>query len=281
MAGVLYLVPTPIGEPRDLTLRALDVLGAVDLIAAEDTRHAQTLLRTHGLDKRTVSYFDHNEPTRAPWLVTKLVAGESVALISDAGTPLINDPGFRLVRLAREAGVRVVVLPGACAAVTALVAAGLPTDRFLFAGFLPRVAGARERQLQELAALPATLVFYEAPHRLVETLQALAAALGDRAAAVALELTKPREELLRGPLSELAATLGARERVAGEATVVVAGCGERAPDLRRAERHAAALLEAGVAPRRARDLVADAFDLPRRAAYDLVLRLAGRSSDED
>jgi 16S rRNA (cytidine1402-2'-O)-methyltransferase len=277
ISGTLYVVPTPIGDERDLSPRAREVLAAVDLIAAEDTRHAMTLLSAIGIKKPLHSYFDHNEAERAPWLVGKLEAGQSVALISDAGTPLINDPGFRIVRLAIERGLPLVVLPGPCAAVTALVASGLATDAFLFAGFLPRAEGQRARRLEELRGLDATLLFYEAPHRLIEMLATAQQVLGDRAAAVAMSLTKSREEVLRGPLSSLLSQLRARDRVGGEVTVAIAGAGERGGDVLKAEAHARALLDAGLEPRRVRDLVAAAFELPRRAVYDIVLRLAGSS----
>jgi 16S rRNA (cytidine1402-2'-O)-methyltransferase len=278
--GTLYLVPTPIGDDRDITLRALEVLRAVDLVAAEDTRHALTLFRAHGIDKPLRSYFDHNEERRAPWLVEKLREGQSVALISDAGTPLINDPGFRLVHEVLAAGLRLVVLPGPCAAVTALVASGLPTDAFLFAGFLPRAEGQREKQLRALAGIEATLIFYEAPHRLVEMLTTAAAVLGARAAAVGLSLTKDREEVLRGTLPSLVQELGGRERVGGEATVVIAGGVAGDFDRAKVEAHARALIDAGLEPRRVRDLIVAAFDVPRREAYELVLTLAGRDEEE-
>jgi 16S rRNA (cytidine1402-2'-O)-methyltransferase len=279
-AGTLYVVPTPIGDDRDISLRALEVLRAVDIVAAEDTRHALTLFRAHGIDKPLHSYFDHNEERRAPWLVEKLREGQSVALISDAGTPLINDPGFRVVREALAAGIRLEVLPGPCAAVTALVASGLATDAFLFAGFLPRAEGQREKRLQALAGVEATLIFYEAPHRLVEMLTTAAAVLGERPAAVAINLTKAREEVLRGPLPALVRELGGRERVGGEATVVIGGSSGGGGDRARAEAHARALLDAGLEPRRVRDLVVAAFAVPRREAYDIVLGLAGGDEEE-
>jgi 16S rRNA (cytidine1402-2'-O)-methyltransferase len=276
----LYIVPTPIGDDRDLSLRALEVLRTVDLVAAEDTRHALTLFRAHGIDKPLHSYFDHNEERRAPWLVEKLREGQSIALISDAGTPLINDPGFRIVREALAAGLRLVVLPGPCAAVTALVASGLPTDAFFFAGFLPRAEGQRDKRLRALAGIEATLIFYEAPHRLVEMLGTAATVLGARAAAVAINLTKEREEVLRGTLPSLVRELGERERVGGEATVVIAGSAGGEVDRARAEAHARALLDAGLPPRRVRELVAEVFAMARREAYELVLRLAGQDEEE-
>lgn len=279
-AGTLYLVPTPIGDDRDITLRGLEVLRAVDIVAAEDTRHALRLFRAHGIEKPLHSYFDHNEERRAPWLVEKLREGQSVALISDAGTPLINDPGFRIVQLALAAGIRLEVLPGPCAAVTALVASGLATDAFLFAGFLPRAEGQRDKRLRALAGVAATLIFYEAPHRLVEMLTTAAAVLGERRAAVAINLTKEREEVLRGTLPSLVRELGGRERVGGEATVVIAGSAGDEFDRAKAEAHARALLEAGLEPRRVRDLVVAAFEMPRREAYDIVLGLAGGDEEE-
>ena len=204
MAGTLYLVATPIGNLADITHRALQVLRAVDLIACEDTRHTRKLLQHYGIDTKTVSYHEHNEQQRAAQLIELLEQGSDVAVVSDAGTPAISDPGFRLVRTAIENDVRIVPLPGPSALVTALVAAGLPTDEFFFGGFLPSRTGARRARLGELSAVPGTLIFYEAPHRLAASLRDAHEVLGEREAVVARELTKLHEEIRRGRLSELA-----------------------------------------------------------------------------
>ena len=214
--GVLYVVATPIGNLEDVTLRALRILGEVDLIAAEDTRRTQRLLARHGIARPLTSYYDAVERERAPRIVEKLVAGASVALVSDAGTPGIADPGYHLVRGALAAGVRVVPIPGA-SSVTALVSvAGFPAERFVFEGFLPTRPGPRADRLRALATESRAIVFLEATRRLAAFLDAARDVLGaDRPAAIGRELTKLHEELLRGTLSELAAVIAARESVLG------------------------------------------------------------------
>jgi 16S rRNA (cytidine1402-2'-O)-methyltransferase len=216
LAGGLYLVATPIGSARDVTLRALDILGAADLLAAEDTRTARRLLDIHGVrrDPRTIlPYHDHNGAAQRPRLLAALAEGRSVALVSEAGTPLIADPGYRLAAEAAAAGHPVTAAPGASALLAALAVAGLPTDRFLFAGFPPPREAARRRALAELAEVPATLVFFEAPHRLADALPAMAETLGaERPAAVCRELTKRFEEVRRGALGALASTTPPRPR---------------------------------------------------------------------
>jgi 16S rRNA (cytidine1402-2'-O)-methyltransferase len=204
MPGHLYLVATPIGNLKDITLRALDVLREVDVIACEDTRHTQKLLNHFGIKAKTISYHDHNEKTRAPEFVERLLNGDSIAVVSDAGTPAIADPGFRLVQAAAEAGINVVPIPGPVAFVTAASTSGLATDAIFFGGFLPARKGERRKRLQECADIPATLAFYEVPHRLAKSLLDCAEVLGNRNAAVARELTKLHEEIARGRLSELA-----------------------------------------------------------------------------
>src|ERR1043165_5572480 len=205
MPGTLYLVATPIGNLSDITHRALQVLRDVDLIACEDTRHTQKLLNHYGITTKTISYHEHNEQLRAVQLVEQLEQGGSIAVVSDAGTPAISDPGFRLVRAAIENELPVVPVPGPSALISALIAAGLPTDEFFFAGFLPPRSNARRARLSELQAVPGTLIFYEAPHRLAATLKDALEVLGERKAVVARELNKLHEEIRRGRLSELAA----------------------------------------------------------------------------
>src|SRR5438128_4117109 len=225
--GILYVVATPIGNLEDVTLRALRVLGEVDLIAAEDTRRTRTLLERHGIARPLTSYYDAVERDRAPAIVARLQAGASVALVSDAGTPGIADPGYHLVRGALAAGVPVVPIPGP-SALTALVSiAGLPADRFLFEGFLPTRPGPRAARLAALAGEPRALLFFEAARRLAAFLAAAEAALGDREAVVARELTKRHEEIVRGRLAEIRGRLVGRE-LRGEVTVLLAGAGETA-----------------------------------------------------
>jgi 16S rRNA (cytidine1402-2'-O)-methyltransferase len=203
-SGTLYLVATPIGNLADITHRAINVLKTVSVIACEDTRHTRKLLQHYGLETKTVSYHEHNEQERGRQLIELLREGKDVAVVSDAGTPSISDPGYRLVRAAIDSDVQVVPVPGPSALISALIAAGLPTDEFFFGGFLPARANARRTRLAELRSMPGTLIFYEAPHRLAETLKDALEALGEREAVVARELTKLHEEISRGRLSELA-----------------------------------------------------------------------------
>jgi 16S rRNA (cytidine1402-2'-O)-methyltransferase len=204
MPGTLYVVATPIGNLADITHRALQVLTNVNLIACEDTRHTRKLLQHYGIDTKTVSYHEHNEKQRSEELIQLLEQGSDVAIVSDAGTPAISDPGFRIVRAAIENGITVVSVPGPSALITALVASGLPTDEFFFAGFLSARGVARQTRLRELLSIPVTLIFYEAPHRLAASLKDAYQILGEREAVVARELTKLHEEIRRGKLSVLA-----------------------------------------------------------------------------
>jgi 16S rRNA (cytidine1402-2'-O)-methyltransferase len=221
MPGTLYLVATPIGNLADITHRALQVLKDVDLIACEDTRHTRKLLNHYGIDTKTISYHEHNEQQRESHLIDFLKQGNDVAVVSDAGTPSISDPGFRLVRAAIENEVPVVPVPGPSAMISALIAAGLPTDEFFFAGFLPSKPNARRARLSDLQAIPGTLIFYEAPHRLAAALKDAYEILGEREAAVARELTKLHEEIRRGRLSELAADYAEQKDLRGEIVVVI------------------------------------------------------------
>ena len=227
--GVLYVVATPMGNLADISQRALDTLGRVDLIAAEDTRHTAVLLAHHGLRTPLTACHEHNEARLAPRLLERLAAGEDLALVSDAGTPLISDPGYPLVAAARAAGFRVVPIPGPNAAICALSAAGLPSDRFLFLGFPPRTASKRREQFAALARETGTLVFYEAGNRVLETLADLAQVLGDeRRAVVARELTKRFETFLAGTLADLPPRIaGDPDQQKGEFVLLVAGCRDR------------------------------------------------------
>ncbi|HWQ35784.1 MAG TPA: 16S rRNA (cytidine(1402)-2'-O)-methyltransferase [Blastocatellia bacterium] len=225
----LYLVATPIGNLEDITLRALRVLKEADLIACEDTRHSRRLLDHYGISRPLISYHEHNEQTRAAELTERLRRGESIAVISDAGMPGISDPAYRVVTAAIAEGLSVIPIPGPTALVSGLVASGLPTDSFLFAGFLPAKRHARRQRLQELRRVRETIVVYEAPHRIRETLLEAAEILGARQAALARELTKLHEQFIRGTLTEISAQLEAQEP-RGEMTLVIAGCDEDNPD---------------------------------------------------
>lgn len=221
VAGVLYLVPTPIGNLEDISRRCLRVLGEVDLIACEDTRHTRKLLEHYGIKNRMISYHEHNEDQRVRTLISELMMGKDVAVVSDAGTPGINDPGFRLVRKAVANGIKVTSLPGPTAFATALVASGLPTDQFYFGGFLPGRSSQRRAHLEELRLMPATLVFYEAPHRILKSLIDAREVLGERRAAVAREITKVHEEILRGRLTELIEEFGGEQKPRGEMVLLI------------------------------------------------------------
>jgi 16S rRNA (cytidine1402-2'-O)-methyltransferase len=229
-SGTLYLVGTPIGNLEDITLRALRTLKEVDLIACEDTRQTQKLLNHYGIEKHTVSYHEHNELERAPELIVHLENGDDVAVVSDAGMPGVSDPGYRLVALAVRHHIRVVPIPGASAFLSALVASGLPTDSFRFGGFLPAKAGARRSLLEASLSSSRTLIFYEAPHRLVETMHDVVEILGpERRVVVAREVTKLHEEFLRGRAAELLAELNKRGEIKGEITLLIAKAEEGAP----------------------------------------------------
>jgi 16S rRNA (cytidine1402-2'-O)-methyltransferase len=225
---VLYVVATPIGNLEDITLRALRVLKEVDLIACEDTRRTQKLLNHYGIEKRTVSYHEHNEMTRAAELILDTEQGAKIALVSDAGMPGISDPGYRLIALAIRHHIHVVPIPGASAFVAALVASGLPTDSFRFAGFLPHKSGQRRDELEKVRNTPRTQIFYEAPHRILETLEDVVAVLGgSRHIVVAREVTKIHEEFLRGRADEVLDVLKSRGDVKGEITLLI----DRAPEV--------------------------------------------------
>ena len=223
LAAALYLVATPIGNLADITIRALETLAAADIVACEDTRVTRVLLDRYGIRQRPTPYHEHNADEAGPRLIAALSEGKSVALVSDAGTPLVSDPGYRLVERALDAAIKVVPIPGASAVLAALTASGLPSDAFLFAGFLPVKAGQRRTRLEELRPAPATLIFFESPHRLAEALAAMAETLGgERRAVVARELTKAFEEVRRGTLGELAAHYGAAATPKGEIVVCAA-----------------------------------------------------------
>lgn len=277
MSGILYIVATPIGNLEDITLRALRILKEVDLIAAEDTRHTKTLLNHYGIHTPLTSYHDHNEKTKAHALVARLEQGENVALVSDAGTPTLSDPGYRLVRESVEAGVNVVPVPGASALTAVLSASGLPTDRFVFEGFLSAKKRERRERLQGLREESRTLVFYEAPHRLKGSLQDLLEVLGDREVVLGREVTKIYEEFIRGRLSEITALAGSREW-RGEITLVVKGSeGRKAPadDLLTAEIQR--LRRKGMRVKEIAELLGERFSYPKREVYRLALEREEKS----
>lgn len=275
--GTLYLVPTPIGHPDDITLRALDVLREVPVIAAEDTRHARSLLRGLGIDlgqRRLLSYHDHVEETRSVALLATLRGGEDVALVSDAGTPLVNDPGYRMVAGAVAEGIPVRPLPGASATITALIGSGLPVHRFHYLGFLPRKAAGRRAELDRVRDVAATLILFEAPHRIMDALGDMLDVLGDRPAALARNLTKLDESFLRGTLSTVLAELGTQDVVRGQYTGVVGGRPDTASDAAvvRAERLAESMMRHGADMRLCREVVQEVTGLPRNRVYELVRR---------
>jgi 16S rRNA (cytidine1402-2'-O)-methyltransferase len=264
----LYVTATPIGHSRDITLRALEVLRSCDVIVAEDTRVTSKLLALHGISRPLRSYNDHNAALERPRLLARLRAGDRIALVSDAGTPLISDPGFKLVRETTSEGIAVFTIPGACAAVAALSVAGLPTDRFLFAGFPPARSGERRSFFGELKNVRATLVFYESAQRLGDCLIDMAEIFGPRPAAVARELTKLHEEIRRGTLAELADAYPVPPK--GEITIVVGAPAKLDTDYSQADR----LLDSALAfmpVRAAADLVAEALKIPRRETYERAL----------
>jgi 16S rRNA (cytidine1402-2'-O)-methyltransferase len=269
--GRLHVVATPLGNLEDVTLRALRVLREVSLIACEDTRRTAVLLRAHGIATRTTSYFEHNELWKGERILAELRAGNDVALVSDAGTPGVSDPGFRLVREARADGIPVLPVPGACAAIAALSVSGLPTDRFLFVGFLPSRSGERQRSLERLAAVQETLVFYESPTRVVAALADMVAVLGDRAAFLCREATKVHEEYRLARLSALGAALAGRGTVRGEVVLVVTGATEPLPVSESVEALFGRLTAEGRTRREAVKEIARQLGLPARDVYRRVL----------
>ena len=276
LTGTLFIVAVPIGNPDDLTLRARDRLRDVAIVAAEDTRHFATLASHHGIETPALSYHDHNEESRTRELLVRLRAGDDVALVSDAGTPLLSDPGYRLVRASIESGIAVTSLPGPSAVTTALAAAGLPPLPFRCIGFLPRAAAGRRATFERLRTDEGTLVAFEAPRRLTATLRDALETLGDRPACLARNLTKRHERYQRGPLSQLIGELEAEGDVRGECTILIGGASERSGPTIDAEADAALLLGADASARIVQELLMQRHGLSRRDAYALVLRTRGR-----
>ncbi|RJQ84936.1 MAG: 16S rRNA (cytidine(1402)-2'-O)-methyltransferase [Desulfobacteraceae bacterium] len=280
----LYVVATPIGNLADITRRALTILAEVDLIAAEDTRHTRRLLAAHRIENRLISYHEHNEVQRTAGLIEQLIQGAAIALVSNAGTPTVSDPGFRLVQAAVQHQIPVTPIPGASAAITGLSAAGLPTDQFVFVGFPARKKARRLEQIRSLANLPFTLIFYQSPQRLADFIDELKEGLGDRQAVLGREMTKVHEEFLRGSLSHIAGILGGRETIKGECTLLVAGASQAAvavpADLDAALRPA--LEKGGPLSEIARE-VASRLNLSRKEVYERALKIkdeSGRMKDK-
>ena len=276
MPGLLYVVATPIGNLEDMTYRAVRVLGEADVIACEDTRQTRKLLEHYGIQKPTVSYHEHNEMERSAELTARMLAGAVVALVSDAGMPLVSDPGYRLVRAAVDNGIAVQPVPGASAALAALAGSGLPSDAFHFGGFLPHKPGQRIKALEALADEPATLIFYEAPHRIMESLEAVEQVLGARPVVVARELTKIHEEFLRGTAAEVRAQLAARNGVKGEITLLIGKAAGPPPDDTPLDEAVGALMRDGTARMDAIKQVARRRGLSKREVYERLLEKSGK-----
>jgi 16S rRNA (cytidine1402-2'-O)-methyltransferase len=277
-SGGLYLVATPIGNLRDITLRALEILAGADVIACEDTRVTRKLLEHYGISTPMLAYHEHNAAAARPKLLTKLAAGAAIALVSDAGTPMISDPGYKLVRATQEAGHAVTAIPGASATLTALNVAGLPTDRFFFEGFLPPKAGQRRARIAELARIPATVILFETGPRLAAALADLAAVLGAREAAICRELTKLHEEVRRGDLATLAAGYADAAEPRGEIVIVIAPPpDEEKPNAQQVDD----LISNALVRVSMKDAVAEvamATGLPRRDIYQRALELTKDSN---
>jgi 16S rRNA (cytidine1402-2'-O)-methyltransferase len=278
MSGTLYIVATPIGNLEDITLRALRVLKEVDCIAAEDTRHTKKLLNHFDIRTPVVSHHEHNERSGAPALIERLLGGESIALVSDAGTPGISDPGYRLTVAAVAAGVQVTPVPGASALIAALSAAALPTDRFAFEGFLPEKRTPRRERLRALHAEPRTLVFYEAPHRLKASLEDLEAILGDRAIAIARELSKVHEEFLRGSIHDVRIELAERE-IHGEVVIIMRGfAGSPDASAEAIKKEVLQLQANGMRVKEIAEVLGEKYALPKKEIYRIALDI-GKASN--
>ena len=278
MVGTLYVVATPIGNLEDITLRALRVLKEVDVIAAEDTRHTQILLSHYGIRTPLTSYHEHNEKTKARQLMSRLERGEQIALVSDAGTPAISDPGYRLAVEAIRGGIPVIPIPGASALTAVLSAGGLPTDRFVFDGFLPAKKQERRARLRALSSETRTLVIYEAPHRLTETLNDLVEILGDRETVLAREVSKVHEEFLRGGLTEVAKQIAGRE-IKGELTLLIGGSrGQSEVSQEQIEKEIRKLKNDGLRVKEIAEILGEKYGYPKKEIYRLALTQSGRTT---
>lgn len=273
-SGILYIVATPIGNLEDMTLRAIRVLKEADLIAAEDTRHTRHLLDRYQIDTQLTSYHDHNKEEKAPVLVSRLLEGKSVALVSDAGTPGISDPGYFLINLAIDQKIPVVPIPGATAAIAALSVSGMPTDRFIFEGFLPAKQMARQKRLQALVNEERTIIFYEAPHKIIRAVEDMLEVLGDRHAVITRELTKIHEEAIRGTLSEILKRLN-EGSIKGEFTVIVHGASAEPlkQDIDPGEYLKNLMLHRGLSKKEAIAATAEELGLPKKEVYKESLKI--------
>ena len=280
--GALYVVATPIGNREDITLRALKILQDVDLIAAEDTRKSGKFLSHHSIKNRLVSYHEHNEKKRTPELLGELLKGTSIALVSNAGTPCVSDPGYRLVEAAIAHKITVIPVPGPSAATTAMSASGLPTDSFAFIGFPPPKKGKRIKFVTELAVEPRTLIFYESPKRILAFLEEIISHMGDRSAVLAREMTKLHEEFIRGSVSEILETIRARPQIKGECTLLVAG---RQPEGAAVGR---AIVKAEIKTALAKQqsglseiarTIAKKYGLSKNEVYEMALKVRGQKSE--
>lgn len=279
--GKLYVVATPIGNKDDITLRALNILREVDLIAAEDTRISRTLLSHHQIRTRLISYHEHNEKKRTPELVDKLLEGASIGLVSNAGTPSVSDPGYRLIEAAIANNIMVVPIPGVSAATAAMSVAGLPTDSFVFSGFLPKKKGKRLNVLNQLAAESRTLIFYESPKRILTLMEEIITAMGDRNAVLAREMTKLHEEFIRGPVSQILRTLKPRQEVKGECTLLIAGCEEKEgidSDIIKSEIKEALKNRVRAFSEVVRE-ISQKYGLPKNKVYELALKMKRQKSE--
>lgn len=275
MYGKLFMVSTPIGNLEDITVRALGVLKDSDIVACEDTRTTKKLLSRNGIENTVTSYHEHNEVEKSAKLLKELKNGKNVALVSDAGTPSVSDPGWRLVNLSIQSGVDVVPVPGPSAVISALVVSGLPTDTFVFLGFLPKTAARKKRLLENIREYRHTLIFYESPRRLKRTMNVLLETLGERNVCVAREMTKLHEEAIRGTTSEVISVLSQRESLRGEVTVVVDGSREKpgAESLVKAESKLREMKERGLTLSDAVCEVSKTEGVSRNSAYDTALRV--------
>jgi 16S rRNA (cytidine1402-2'-O)-methyltransferase len=277
MPGTLYIVATPIGNLEDITLRAIRTLKDADIIAAEDTRHTQTLLRHFSINTPLTSYHEHNERAKTNQLIARLERGESIALVSDAGTPAISDPGYRLVMEATRVGIRVVPIPGPSAVIAALSAGGLPTDGFNFRGFLPARKRERRSKLQELRVDRYSIVVYETPHRLKESLDDIREIFGDRRMVLARELTKIHEEFLRGRISEVIGEVSRRE-IRGEVTLIIEGCSDVNPPSEGALRDEIAKLKGeGMRVKEIAEMIGEKYGYSKREIYGLAMEQGGKT----
>ncbi len=276
--GTLYIVATPIGNLTDITLRALDILKTVDIVAAEDTRHTRKLLSHYRISAKLISCNEHNERARAAEIVKRVANGGSVALLSDAGTPTVSDPGYRVLQAAISANIRIVPIPGASAAITALSASGLPSDAFLFVGFMPHKPAKRQARLKQLADEPVTLIFYEAPNRIIALLQEIVELLGNRPVVLAREMTKRYEEFLRGRAEEVMTRLSGRSDIKGEMTLLVSGKGDDTGDFSKVlEEEIGKALRGGSkgSVKLSREL-SDRYGVSKNKVYEMILQVKAK-----